>query len=164
MLVALLKLSWIISEFLTWRPAQQLIGKCETWSNWLLFLCSPVALYCLGWECQTLAWHWKPHCLDQGCHVSFIPIPSPSSISPPVILPCRLIFSHIKQFYPSQACYKVSTLYVGYLRAFTELSCQLKFPSLTRPAFPLARELLEEKVLDFFIFASFPHSTVPCTF
>ena len=60
----------------------------------------------LRMRCQTLAWHWNPHCLDQGCHVSLIPIPSPSSISPPTILPCRLIFSHIKQFYCFQTCYK----------------------------------------------------------
>lgn len=45
---------------------------------------------------------------------------------------------------------------MGQLQAFPERSCQLKFPPLTLAAFPLASELLEEKVLEFFILCLFP--------
>lgn len=84
---------------------------------------------------RTLAWHSNSHHLDLGFLVSLIPIPSRSSISGPIILPWRLIFSQIKQLHRFQACCKVPTLYVVHLRAFAELFCQLS-PFLYTPSPP----------------------------
>lgn len=156
----LLIVSWIICEFLNWQPAQQEIGKRGIWSHWLP---SFPNIRGLPDNVQTLAWNSKYYHRDWGFHFRLSPIPSPSSISVLIISPCRLTFSQINQLPHFQARNRSAHLVVAHLRAFAQLFCSLKIPSLTYPALPLEWTLGGNgaRVLHFVRLSYFAYSKYP---
>lgn len=64
-------------------------------------------------EYQTLVWPSKSHNLEQDFLFSLTAIPSPSSISLPIISPCRLTFRQINQLLYFQTCYTNPHLVCG---------------------------------------------------